>query len=133
MRVLKVSSLALVLSLVGSAVALALGPIPGKWVVPDGGQITRKPPSIATTNIAFIQNNGTDPVVVTATGTVLTATEVLPPDGVVFEFAMPAGAKKLVISDPHANGAGASGTLIWGEVQFPDDDEPGDPNDPGEL
>jgi hypothetical protein len=127
MRVLVVPSLFLGVFLLGSAVALAVGPIPGKWKVSDGGQVTQKPPSITNTNAAFIQNNGIDQVLVSSTGTSVTETLVLQPDGVVVQFAMPEGAKKVVISDVHTNGAGASGTLIWGEVTGPEDDDPSDP------
>ena len=132
MRILKKPSLVLAVGLIGSAVALALGPIPPKWVVDDGGQVTHKPPPITSANVAaFVQNNGIDQVVLTSTGTSETATLVLQPNGVVVEFAMPAGAKKVVISDAHVNGAGASGTLVWGQPSKPDDDVPGDPH--GEL
>lgn len=127
MRILKKSSLALAVGLIGSAVALALGPIPPKWKVPDGGQVTHKPPPIASSSAAFVQNNGVDQVVLTSTGTSETATLVLQPSGVVVEFAMPSGAKKVVISDAHVNGAGASGTLVWGQPSQPDDDVPGRP------
>ena len=129
MRFLKKPSLVLAVGLIGSAVALALGPIPPKWVVADGGQVTHKPPPITSATAAFVQNNGADQVLLTSVGTLETATLVLPPNGVLVEFAMPAGAKKVVVSDPHVNGVGASGTLVWGEPNTPEDDEPGDPHE----
>jgi len=92
---------------------LAMAPIPGKWSLPDGTKIVRKPPAGSGYDLAVIQNNGPEDVLVTSKGTLVTNSVVIPPDGITVQFVLPDGAKNVVLRDNDIDGESATGFLAW--------------------
>jgi len=111
MKIRTFSGLFAALVAVGS-LAFAASPIPGKWMVPDGGKVVRQRPAGVTH--AFVLNKGPDRVIASSKGLTTSVEYLIAPDGQSFGFQLPAGAKNVKIADATGgNGLSASGVLVW--------------------
>jgi hypothetical protein len=98
---------------------LAMGPIPGKWVLSDGAKLVRKPPAGSGLDLAVVLNSGPDEVLLTSNGTLLTQSLVVAPDGVAVSFVLPEGGKNVVLRDTDVDGQGCKGSLVWAKWKNP--------------